>query len=278
MASSNFFKNDFSSSKVFFNEGQLNTTNVIKLAQCYLIKVRRTDPPDLADQEDDLPPDKNLNHAENLNTILIKCGSPFSSEGNDGACSSLFENSSNASTTQSTKPTSPGKNNPAFVKGVAKLEEMASKLKLENIVIEKSKENLKTVYELKKFQGRSLISIVTSVIFASSKQCNYPKNFRDIVKTFNLSKEEKNETMRSITSLKDIIETSVESTMTLTTISLVRDYCLRLQLNEEFTRSSSEIAEKVCEKGLIDGKIPNTVASASIFLLDCSIKRYIDDE
>jgi len=129
---------------------------------------------------------------------------------------------------------------------------------------------------MKKFQGRSIIALVVSIIFMTSRQCNYPRNFKEIIKKLKLAREEKNESMRCITSLKDVITNSSENSVSSNILGLVRQYCDNLKLKEEVIKVTLEIAEKICEKGLIEGRLPNTVAAASVFYANSQLNHRVD--
>jgi len=154
-----------------------------------------------------------------------------------------------------------GNGNSTFMRGVKKLEEIASLLDLKTNIIERAKENLKKVEESKKLKGRSLEAVLASILFATLKQSNEPKNIKDIIQLLNL---EKKDVMRCYSSIKSVLQVYNQTTVTQNIIGLVRSYCSKLNLPPKISESSKEIAEKICTIGLIDGRNPSTVATASI--------------
>ncbi len=64
--------------------------------------------------------------------------------------------------------------------------------------------------------------------------------------------------------MKSIIQIDSPTTVTQDTIGLVRQYCNKLELPPNIAEASREVAEKVCNIGVIDGRNPSTVATASI--------------
>ena len=154
---------------------------------------------------------------------------------------------------------------PTLSKSFDKLEELSYILKLDKQIVEKSKENLRTVYEMHKFQGRTITSLVIATIFTTCRQCNTPRNFKEIVNKLHLSKEDKNNSMRSIMCIKNVIENSNENTLTTNILGLVRKYCSDLNLNQEILKTTLEATENICEKGLLEGRLPSTVAAACVF-------------
>jgi len=271
------------------------------------LKNEKNDPPDLVANKDTIPPDKTyMTPVEEELNICNKSSNVSSSDGENNTADHTDHNENNENnyhnynneeirenktdSLKNIKTTNINidkqvisqnngyhvyKNNPIFAKGLAKLDEFAEILNLEYSIIEKSKDNLSLVYSLKKFQGRSLVALVVSVIFATCKQYNYPKTFKEIEKLLKLNKEVRCETMRSISSLRDIVVNS--TTISSNVMGLVRKYCENMKLNQGFTNACVEIAEKICDKGFIDGKLPSTVASACIFYVDCYLKLKIDE-
>jgi len=156
------------------------------------------------------------------------------------------------------------KNDSMLIKSFSKVDEVTKLLNLDSEVIEKTKENLKTLHSLKKFSARTLISVVVATIFNTSKQCNQQKNFRELYTKLKLTKEEKNEAMRLIGIFKANMSTPNTVSNTSNILGLVRQFCDELKMDQNEIQICLEVAENICEKGFIEGKMPNTIAAACI--------------
>ena len=154
-----------------------------------------------------------------------------------------------------------GNGNSTFMRGVKRLEELSSILDLHTNIIDRAKDNLKKIEESKKLKGRSLEAVIASILFATCRQCKAPRNLKDIIQILNLKK---NDVMRCYASIKAVLNVDNQTTVTQNTLGLVRQYCNKLGLPPNIAEASREIAEKLCTIGLIEGRNPSTVATASI--------------
>jgi transcription initiation factor TFIIIB Brf1 subunit/transcription initiation factor TFIIB len=259
---------------------------------------KRKEPPDLDEEETEIePPDLNSSKVQkkeqNFRFASSKCEPIITDDNSDDmrdtdttiSCQNASDSSNTPLITVKTNSkdsnTSLNSNqfshfklmsNPLFVKGIEKLDSFSEKIKLDSYIIEKAKDNLKLAYEMKKFQGRSITALIISIIYSTSKQCGVPMNFKDLVKDLKISKEEKYEAMRTFNSLKDFIAPNENVTISDITINLVKKYCENLNIKDNVTNTCIEVAENICRKGLIEGRLPNTVASAAIFYVICAVK------
>lgn len=143
-----------------------------------------------------------------------------------------------------------------------KVDELAAKLDLPLSIIEKSKDIIIKVDKSNKIKGRSIDSIVASVFFQACRKCNAPRTLKDIVEHLHL---EKKDVSRCFNSIKHIITDPNENPISINVLGLIHLYCNKMEIPNNIKKTAGEIAEEVCNKELIAGKNPSTIATASIY-------------
>lgn len=198
----------------------------------------------------------------NSNNDQNRCGAPTSEFDTNNLTTSIAVKSKNNPLGKFTKGIH-GNNNSTFNRGSIKINELATFLDLHPRITDKAKENLKKVEESKKLKGRSLEAVVAAILYISCKQCNAPKDLKEMTKVLNLDKRD---VTRCFSSINMIIDTGKGKNdyVKQNILGLVRKYCNVLELPPKLIQASNEIAEKICNIGVLDGKSPRTIAGTSI--------------
>lgn len=177
-------------------------------------------------------------------------------------CTTIFTNKRNSALSK-WKNRSIGGGGRCLYRIFKKVEELAGKLDLPSSIIEKSKDILNLIEKEKKLKGRSLDCIIASVFFVACRYCNAHRPLNDLVKTLSL---ERKDVSRCFNSIKSIICRSVETTSISGNINaLVNLFCNKMELENKLKKAALDVAEEVSKKGLLEGRSPSTVASATIY-------------
>lgn len=152
-----------------------------------------------------------------------------------------------------------------------KVEELAGKLDLPASIIEKSKDLLNQIEKEKKLKGRSLDCIIASVFFVACRLCNAHRPLKDLAKTLSL---EKKDVSRCFNSVKSIICKQFDTSIADNTLGLVNLFCNKMEIENSIKKVALEVAQEVCNKEIIAGRNPSTVATASIYFALKLFKQY----
>ena len=171
---------------------------------------------------------------------------------------------------------SSGSSNNSLQRIFKKADELAQKLELKKSIVDKAKDLLALVEKQKKLKGRSLDCIIASVIYVACRLTNVPRPLPEIAKNLGLEKKTVNKCFNSI---KHIIIGNNDNQIAQNVSGLVNSYCNKLeeklkkqekQENQEKWKSlkkdAMEISEMICNKEVIAGRNPNTIAAVSILI------------
>lgn len=171
---------------------------------------------------------------------------------------------------------SSGSSNNSLQRIFKKADELAQKLELKKSIVDKAKDLLALVEKQKKLKGRSLDCIIASVIYVACRLTNVPRPLPEIAKNLGLEKKTVNKCFNSI---KHIIIENNDNQIAQNVSGLVNSYCnkleekLKKQENQEnqekwksLKKDAMEISEMICNKEVIAGRNPNTIAAVSILI------------
>ena len=165
---------------------------------------------------------------------------------------------------------SSGSSNNSLQRIFKKADELAQKLDLKQIIVNKAKDLLALVEKQKKLKGRSLDCIIASVIYVACRLKNVPRPLPEIAKNLGLEKKTVNKCFNSI---KHIIIENNDNQIAQNVSGLVNSYCNKLEekLEKQEKRKSlkkhaMEISEMICNKEVIAGRNPSTIAAVSILI------------
>lgn len=151
--------------------------------------------------------------------------------------------------------------NRSILRGMEKIEELAIKLELLMSIVEKSKDVYKNVIDNKKLKGRSLDGIIAAIFYHVCRQNNANRSLQDIVNRLKLDKKE---FVRCFKAIEPLITSSTDRDNTENTVGLSNVFCNKLELPVKIKSTAADITREVCEKELLAGRNPNTVASACL--------------
>ena len=165
---------------------------------------------------------------------------------------------------------SSGSSNNSLQRIFKKADELAHKLDLKQCIVDKAKDLLALVEKQKKLKGRSLDCIIASVIYVACRLSNVPRPLPEIAKNLGLEKKTVNKCFNSI---KHIIIENNDNQIAQNVSGLVNSYCNKLEekLEKQEKRKSlkkdaMEISEMICNKEVIAGRNPSTIAAVSILI------------
>ena len=168
---------------------------------------------------------------------------------------------------------SSGSSNNSLQRIFKKADELAQKLDLKLSIVDKAKDLLALVEKQKKLKGRSLDCIIASVIYVACRLWNVPRPLPEIAKNLGLEKKTVNKCFNSI---KHIIIENNDNQIAQNVSGLVNSYCNKLQEKLEklekpekrnsLKKDAIEISEMICNKEVIAGRNPSTIAAVSILI------------
>ncbi len=151
--------------------------------------------------------------------------------------------------------------NRSILRGMEKIEELAIKLELLMSIVEKSKDVYKNVIDNKKLKGRSLEGIIAAIFYHVCRQNNANRSLQDIVNRLKLNKKE---FVRCFKSIEPLITSSTDRDNVENTIGLSNVFCNKLEIAIKIKSIAADITREICEKEILAGRNPNTVAAACI--------------
>ena len=174
---------------------------------------------------------------------------------------------------------SSGSSNNSLQRIFKKADELAQKLDLKQIIVNKAKDLLALVEKQKKLKGRSLDCIIASVIYVACRLSNVPRPLPEIAKNLGLEKKTVNKCFNSI---KHIIIENNDNQIAQNVSGLVNSYCNKLEeklkklekqekqekqeKRNSLKKDAMEISEMICNKEVIAGRNPSTIAAVSILI------------
>ena len=162
---------------------------------------------------------------------------------------------------------SSGSSNNSLQRIFKKADELAQKLDLKLSIVDKARDLLALVEKQKKLKGRSLDCIIASVIYVACRLKNVPRPLPEIAKNLGLEKKTVNKCFNSI---KHIIIENNDNQIAQNVSGLVNSYCNKMDLEEKkkqnLKKAAMEISEMICNKEVIAGRNPSTIAAVSILI------------
>ena len=158
---------------------------------------------------------------------------------------------------------SSGSSNNSLQRIFKKADELAQKLDLKQSIVDKTRDLLALVEKQKKLKGRSLDCIIASVIYVACRLRNVPRPLPEIAKNLGLEKKTVNKCFNSI---KHIIIENNDNQIAQNVSGLVNSYCNKMEQPNSLKKAAMEISEMICNKEVIAGRNPSTIAAVSILI------------
>lgn len=144
---------------------------------------------------------------------------------------------------------------------------------------EAAKQLFRRVHDEKILRGKSTEAIIAAVLLIACKQSGDPRSFPEIQKYTGVEKKAFAACFKDLQKTFDLGQESGGALNVTSAVHLVNRFCNLLGLENIVIRSCIDVAERVREKGILDGRSPVTVAAACIYLtttiwgIDRSTKR-----
>lgn len=152
--------------------------------------------------------------------------------------------------------------NRSILRGLEKIEELAIKLELLMSIVDKSKDLYKRIIDNKKLKGRSLDGVIAAIFYHVCRQNGANRSIQEIANRLKINKSELIKCFKSIESFivtEDDAKDNIEYTKGLTNV-----YCNKMEIDIKVKSAAISITKEVCEKEILSGKNPSTIASACI--------------
>lgn len=158
---------------------------------------------------------------------------------------------------------SSGSSNNSLQRIFKRADELAQKLDLKQSIVDKTRDLLAKVEKEKKLKGRSLDCIIASVIYVACRLRSVPRPLAEIAINLNLDKKTVNKCFNSI---KNIIIDNTDNQIAQNVSGLVNSYCNKMEQPNSLKKAAMEISEMICNKEVIAGRNPSTIAAVSILI------------
>lgn len=156
----------------------------------------------------------------------------------------------------------------ALSRGYSTIDDLCRTLNLNDAVAEYAKEIFKSIEEQKKLRGRSHDAIISAIVFIACKRKNNPRSIREIS---SISNARKKEVTKCFSLIKKLMPAPSATNSAVDYASL---FAVKLKFSETLRRASKDVAERAIHMGIVTGKNPMTVASASIYMVGMLTKDY----
>ncbi|KAK2155436.1 hypothetical protein LSH36_240g00019 [Paralvinella palmiformis] len=148
----------------------------------------------------------------------------------------------------------------ALLNAFREISQMAERLNLPHMIVERANTLFKQVHEGKSLKGRSNDAIASACLYIACRQEGVPRTFKEICAVSKISKKEIGRVFKLI--LKNL-ETNVEL---ITTGDFMSRFCSNLGLHQSVQKAATFIAKKAVDLDLVSGRSPISVAAAAIYM------------
>ncbi|GFO05988.1 transcription initiation factor iib [Plakobranchus ocellatus] len=143
---------------------------------------------------------------------------------------------------------------------VREIRQMADRLNVPKMLVDRANNLFKQVHEGKSLKGRSSDAIVSACMYLACRQEQVPRTFKEICAVSKTSKKEIGRVFKLI--LKNL-ETNVDI---IKTGDYMSRFCTLLGLSNLLQKAATHIAKKAQDMDLVPGKSPVSVAAAAIYM------------
>ncbi|XP_063331635.1 transcription initiation factor IIB-like [Pelmatolapia mariae] len=148
----------------------------------------------------------------------------------------------------------------AMLNAFNEISTMADRIHLPRIIVDRTNNLFKQVYEQKSLKGRANDAIASACLYIACRQEGVPRTFKEICAVSGISKKEIGRCSKLI--LK-ALEISVDL---LTPGDLMPRFCSNLGLPKQVQMAATFIARKAVKLNLVPGRSPISVAAAAIYM------------
>lgn len=148
----------------------------------------------------------------------------------------------------------------ALIQAFREIGQMADRLNLPKMLVDRANTLFKQVNESKTLKGRSNDAIVAACMYISCRQEAVPRTFKEICAVSKISKKDIGRVFKLI--LKNT-ETNVDL---ITSGDFMSRFCANLGLPTSVQKAATHIARKAAEMDLVPGRSPISVAAAAIYM------------
>jgi transcription initiation factor TFIIB len=156
----------------------------------------------------------------------------------------------------------------ALTRGYQTIDELCHTLNLNDTIAECAKEHFKGIEEQKKLRGRAHDAVISAIVFIACKSKSNPRSIREIAL---ISNAKKKEIRRCFSLIKKLMPAP---SMTNSAADYASNFAIKLHFTEVLRRACKQVAENAIMLGIVTGKNPMTVASASVFIVGALSKEH----
>jgi len=152
-----------------------------------------------------------------------------------------------------------------------KIAQMAGRLNLPRSVVTKAQELYKTFVDCKELKVRKGEALQAVCLYISWKLSGVPRTIKELCTATGIRKRDVSRLYSKIKKLKlhkSGKKPKVAKSQSLPQSAVFMDrFCSQLQIPRGPTNYATEIAKRVAQRGLLEGKQPQTIAGAAIFMV-----------
>jgi len=152
-----------------------------------------------------------------------------------------------------------------------KISQMASRLQLPRSVVTKAQEFYKTFVDCKELKVRKGEALQAVCLYISWKLSGVPRTIKELCTATGIRKRDVSRLYSKIKKLKlhkSGKKPRVSKSQSVPQSAVFMDrFCSQLQIPRGPTNYATEIAKRVATRGLLEGKQPQTIAGAAIFMV-----------
>jgi transcription initiation factor TFIIB len=149
----------------------------------------------------------------------------------------------------------------ALTRGFQTIEELCNTLNLNDTVSECAKEIFKEIEEKKKLRGRAHDAVIAAIVFIACKRKKNPRSLKEISAISNTKRKE-------VTKCFSLIKKLMPApSSTNSAVDYASRFAVKLRFPEQLRRACKDVAERAIALGIVTGRNPMTVASASVYIV-----------
>lgn len=139
------------------------------------------------------------------------------------------------------------------------IETYCTRSSMSQLIIDKSCDNYKVVFESGLTKGKNLESVVAACIHLACKHLNCARTFKEISVMCNVPKEDVGKSYK-------LIEKLFDRTKNLSVVDIIARFVNDLNLGIEAEKLAINVAKRAVESGCVAGKSPVSIAAAVLYL------------
>ncbi|KAJ4458848.1 putative Transcription initiation factor IIB [Paratrimastix pyriformis] len=148
-----------------------------------------------------------------------------------------------------------------IMNAIREIDAMGAKMGLSDATKNIAKQCYKEMESKSTMRGRNIKAMVVATVFAACRQAHVSRTFKEVCSMSGVPRKDVTH------AYKHVIRTLGLSSQTAGPEQYLPRFCSALRLPESVRQSVQEVAQKICELGLLGGRLPTAICAASLYIV-----------